>query len=453
MGAAKATQTTAEYLSHHFLSPQLKALLATQWGDYGLPPKESAFAVHALVVDSYMNGAWFPKGGRRTDRARVRTRHRSERRDIKVSHEVTAILIEGGRAVGVKALDRRRRAGGSGLSRPHRHLRHWRARHLSTAAADDGEIGRRTAKPRACIDALEGGYSAVSLYIRLAQPASTLGVKGENYWINTTFEHDELEAETAATLAGAPRHAYLSFPSAKSGDDRFPNAEVIASVRPDAFAAWRGGSTGQRGPQYLELKARIAEGLLKLADSAVPGLKALTRYSELSTPFTSRHFTSHPAGLFYGLRGTPLRYRSSPLGARTPILASILRAAMLRASACPAPVGRPRRREPGSRARRPPAHYGQSPADEEGHRSAHADALAREDSRDACHQASLTPSIWRLEFELDEPIHFIPGQYVKLRVAPFEWRDYSIAAAAGNRVTLLISTRTARRRLALRWRG
>ena len=30
----------------------------------------------------------------------------------------------------------------------------------------------------------------------------------------------------------------------------------------------------------------------------------------------------------------------------------------------------------------------------------------------------------------------------KLRVAPFEWRDYSIAAAAGKRLTLLVSTRT-----------
>ena len=57
-------------------------------------------------------------------------------------------------------------------------------------------------------------------------------------------------------------------------------------------------------------------------------------------------------------------------------------------------------------------------------------------------KTALTPSIWRLEFELDEPIRFAPGQYVKLRVAPFEWRDYSIAAAADKRLTLLVSTRT-----------
>ncbi len=57
-------------------------------------------------------------------------------------------------------------------------------------------------------------------------------------------------------------------------------------------------------------------------------------------------------------------------------------------------------------------------------------------------KSALTPSIWRLEFELDEPVHSVPGQYAKLRVAPFEWRDYSIAATSGRRVTFLISNRT-----------
>ena len=54
----------------------------------------------------------------------------------------------------------------------------------------------------------------------------------------------------------------------------------------------------------------------------------------------------------------------------------------------------------------------------------------------------MTPSIWRLDFELDAPLRFVPGQYVKLRVAPYEWRDYSIAAATDRRLTLLISNRT-----------
>ncbi len=96
----------------------------------------------------------------------------------------------------------------------------------------DGEIGAKTAKLRAFVEALDGGLSAVNLYLRLKAPVSTLGIQGENYWINADLEHDDVEAHTALVLAGEPRHAYLSFPSAKSGDDRFHTAEIIAMVQP-----------------------------------------------------------------------------------------------------------------------------------------------------------------------------------------------------------------------------
>ena len=453
LGAAKATQTTAEYLNRHFRSPQLKALLATQWGDYGLPPKESAFAVHALVVDSYMNGAWFPKGGAGRIARAFEQGIEASGGAIKVSHEVTSILIEGGRAVGVKALDRRGAEPVEVVFRAPIVISDVGARATyRRLLPTDGEIGRRTAKARACIDALEGGYSAVSLYIRLAQPASTLGVKGENYWINTTFEHDELEAETAATLAGAPRHAYLSFPSAKSGDDRFPNAEVITFVRPDAFAAWRGGSTGQRGPQYAELKTRIAEGLLKLADSAVPGLKALTRYSELSTPLTMEDFTSHPAGRFYGLPGTPARYRmGAAFGAfadRWP-LSQRLRRRLARHSG--RYDGRLCRGEQGSRDLWLCSHHGGGSANREAR--AGACALGGKAARHVGRQVS------------DDAVD-LASRVRTRRAHPLRSRPVSQALRRAVRMARLFDRRGrrqsrdavdqhahARRRLALRWRG
>lgn len=48
-----AHMTTKAYLAKHFHDERLKALLVSQWGDYGLPPTQSSFAVHALVTSSY----------------------------------------------------------------------------------------------------------------------------------------------------------------------------------------------------------------------------------------------------------------------------------------------------------------------------------------------------------------------------------------------------------------
>src|SRR5207245_2451634 len=58
-----ALGTTAEYMDQHFRNPRLKALLASQWYSYGLPPSHSAFVMHALITDHYLNGAWYPVGG------------------------------------------------------------------------------------------------------------------------------------------------------------------------------------------------------------------------------------------------------------------------------------------------------------------------------------------------------------------------------------------------------
>lgn len=60
-GRRLALQTTGDYLDAHFTDERLKALLASQWGDYGLPPSQSAFVVHATIVGHYLRGACYPR--------------------------------------------------------------------------------------------------------------------------------------------------------------------------------------------------------------------------------------------------------------------------------------------------------------------------------------------------------------------------------------------------------
>ncbi|OQU97425.1 Oxidoreductase NAD-binding domain-containing protein [Cladophialophora immunda] len=411
LSSHKALQTTGDYLNQHFKSTELKALLATQWGDYGVPPSESAFALHALVVRSYLQGAWFPRDGSSRIARTFEVGIEANGGAVKVCRNVTAILTEDTHVL------------------------------LPT----DGMIGKQTATIRKHLDQLEGGISAVTLYIRLARPVTDLGVKGENYWINTTFDHDNLDAHTAATLAGKPQHAYMSFPSAKSGDDRFHTAEIIALVKADAFSSWRETSHGARGKEYIELKNRISQGLLDLAESATPGLKEMVSYSELSTPLSVEDYTSHLSGAIYGFKGTPQIYSSSVLSKPSPIaglhlsgtdasslgVAGALMGGVIAASQVLGRFGFLRIMS---------ASRHVTPADKLPLKTA---PRSSEKKRAVLiSKTELTPFIWRLEFELDEPISSAPGQYVLLRVAPFEWRSYSIAQAQNKRLTLLVSTRT-----------
>ena len=54
---------TQQYLERRFRDSQLRAVVTSQWADYGMPPGQSAFATHAVIATHYLNGAWYPNGG------------------------------------------------------------------------------------------------------------------------------------------------------------------------------------------------------------------------------------------------------------------------------------------------------------------------------------------------------------------------------------------------------
>jgi all-trans-retinol 13,14-reductase len=438
----KMFRTTGDYLDRNFGDSQLKALLASQWGDYGLPPSESAFAIHALIVGHYLNGAWFPKGGSSRIARTFERGIEARGGKVLVCQEVVEIITDGNRAVGVRVLDRR--------GKVPREVRYDAPLIISGVGAAitygnllprHGTVARKTTGIRTAIDSMDAGGSAVTLYLRLNKPVSTIGVQGENYWINANTDHDSLKEQTRKTLEGEPTHIYVSFPSAKSGEGAFHTAEIISFVEDTAFSSWKGTQKGNRGADYSALKEKISDGLLRLAETAVPGLSALVTYRELSTPLTVEDYTSHPRGHFYGLPAVPDRYRALRWGPRSPIRGLLLTGqdagTLGITGALMAGVGA------ASRALGPLGFFRIMAAVKGPQRAIPEGESAPEKKRAVViSNAALTPSIRQIKLRVDEPFDWLPGQYARLRVADEEWRDYSIASSEGKEITLLVSTRT-----------
>jgi phytoene dehydrogenase-like protein len=60
-----AKRTTLEVLENITGNRELIGVLTAQWGDYGLPPSRSSFAIHATIAAHYFAGASYPVGGAR----------------------------------------------------------------------------------------------------------------------------------------------------------------------------------------------------------------------------------------------------------------------------------------------------------------------------------------------------------------------------------------------------
>ncbi|XP_008052719.1 all-trans-retinol 13,14-reductase, partial [Carlito syrichta] len=58
-----STQSLAEVLQQLGASPELQAVLSYIFPTYGVTPSHSTFSMHALIVDHYLKGAFYPRGG------------------------------------------------------------------------------------------------------------------------------------------------------------------------------------------------------------------------------------------------------------------------------------------------------------------------------------------------------------------------------------------------------
>jgi all-trans-retinol 13,14-reductase len=102
-----AKRTTREVLESLTTNQDLIGVLTAQWGDYGLPPSTSSFAIHATIVEHYLEGASYPVGGAGSIAAAMTPLIERSGGRVVTSAEVAAILLDGAKTVGVRMSDGR----------------------------------------------------------------------------------------------------------------------------------------------------------------------------------------------------------------------------------------------------------------------------------------------------------------------------------------------------------
>jgi all-trans-retinol 13,14-reductase len=311
-----ASQTTAEVLGSITSNPELIAVLTGQWGDYGLPPRQSSFGMHAIVAHHYFEGAGYPVGGASEIASAIAPVIENAGGEIIYSAEVGAILLDGkGCATGVRMADGRE----------------LRARTIISDAGAQNTFDRllpdglaATAGIREELREIPASVAHVCLYAGIRRAAGTPDFDATNRWIYDGPDHDASFARFAADPAKPWPCLFISFPSAKDPTfaEKYPGRstiEVVAPVPWAAFGRWPETRWKRRGADYDEYKQALTERLRADLEMHVPGVRGLIDYAEVSTPVSTRHFANYQHGEIYGLAATPARFRMRSLGARTPV--------------------------------------------------------------------------------------------------------------------------------------
>lgn len=310
-----ADRTTEEVLLSLTNNRQLIAVLTGQWGDYGLPPRQSSFMMHAQVARHYLDGGNYPQGGSISIARTIAQVLHQRGGQLITSADVTSIVLKGNRAVGVSLAD-------------------GRTIQANNVVSSAGVINTfQQLLPDSCalkqqfleqLQEVSPSIAHVGLYIGLKGTAQELNLQSTNLWIYADEKHDENIAKFLQKPNLDFPVVYVSFPSTKDPqwEKNYPGKSTIEIVAPAPYAwfkQWQGTRWQKRGEDYVQFKKDISERLLAILLEKMPQLKDKIHYHELSTPLSTAHFSNYQHGEIYGLNHDPQRFRQRWLRTDTPV--------------------------------------------------------------------------------------------------------------------------------------
>lgn len=309
-------RTTREVLEELTDDQRLIGVLTAQFGDYGLPPAQSSFAMHALVASHYFRGGYYPVGGSAVIAESIIPVIERAGGTVLINAEVAQIVVEGGRAVGVEMA-----ADGHVIRAP-------------IVISDAGVVNTfaRLVPPDVAantglVDKLARVTPSIAhlcLYLGFEETAEALDLPKHNLWIYPDEDHDRTFANSIDNPDADLPMVYVSFPAAKDPDfeRRHPGhaaVDVISAAPYEWFAAWEGSRWKHRDAEYNTFKEDLAERMLEVLYQQMPQLRGKVAFHEISTPLTTQHFAGYERGELYGIDHTPQRFRQDFLKPTTPI--------------------------------------------------------------------------------------------------------------------------------------
>jgi len=310
-----AKQTTEEVLLGLTKNRKLIAVLTGQWGDYGLPPSQSSFAMHALVAKHYLNGAAYPVGGSASIARAVETVLHEHGGQLITSADVKEIVTVGRKATGVKLQDGRiisakNVISGAGVINTFEKL-----------LPDTCPVKKEYLQN---LQRVSPSFAHMCLYIGIKGHLQDLKIPDTNLWIYPNEDYDaNLQNFTPKPTFNFPV-VYISFPSRKDPDwDKSrPGKSTIEIVVPAPyawFAKWKDTPWQKRGPEYEQLKKDMTTHLLGILFAKYPQLEGTIHYTELSSPLSTAHFSNYEHGEIYGINHDPQRFQERWLRTDTPV--------------------------------------------------------------------------------------------------------------------------------------
>ena len=302
----KHTQETAlEVVKRYTTNTDLQAFLLGQFGDYGKTPSQESFFLHASIVNHYLNGAWFPKGGSSIIAKNIVPIIEKSGGRVLVRKAVDRIITVNNRAIGVEMIN------GDQIFAP---------TVISACGVPNTwkKLVPKELVPKSILSKIENlGLSCSFTYVFIGMEGSPqeLELRSSNIWHWPNKNYDQMIEEFHKDPKIAPIPMFIGFPCSKDStwNTRYPgksNAVILTMSRFEEFEEWEHERPGKRSPEYQKLKQQYANRILEEGlYHYYPKTRGKVVYTEVGSPLTFNHYIGSQKGEVYGLNSKPLRFQ------------------------------------------------------------------------------------------------------------------------------------------------
>ena len=241
--------------------------------------------IHALINNFYIQSAWRIIGGSDAIAQSLANSIHSFGGEIRTHAEITEIVCDDTRAVGVRLADGEFVEANSIISNIHPQ---------ATIAMIQSHLIRKAYRTR--INDLDNTIANFTVYIKFKEKATPY--LNYNYYY---YENDDVWSANDRR-DGDPLRSYLFMhQSAEEGQQWAQSAEMIGYMRFSEVQRWAETRVGHRGEDYKAFKQATAEHYLDVLERSFPGIRNHIEYYETSSPLTYRDYTATKDGSMYGI--------------------------------------------------------------------------------------------------------------------------------------------------------
>ncbi len=310
-----SNMTTFDALSKITSNTKLIGVLTGQWGDYGLPPNESSFVMHCMIVNHYFDGANYPIGGSRMIAETIVPVIIGNGGEVIKSCSVDKIWVENGVIAKGVILESGRRI---------------RADNVISSAGVANTLGKFLREEKNInnyknnLIKVKPSSGHACLYIGFDQSAKSLGIEDTNLWVYPSYKHDNNVKKFRLNQNSTFPLLYMSFASSKDPewDKNHPNKATMEVIVPSSFKhykKWSEEPWRKRGDDYEVYKEKLSNRIIEEVYRYCPHLRNKISFYELSTPLSTKNLANYEYGELYGIDHNPERFSQKWLKPKTPI--------------------------------------------------------------------------------------------------------------------------------------